>query len=293
MKYQNKWILTNLGITRKALCIYEDYGLIDKKSTQNPNNRYREYSEDDLAKLWFIWLLEQVGFRLSEIKTILYNPEADEWSTLNEKIERLESEKKLTEGKIHALRYMRATGHIPFPKRFGEAKFSDMLSEVQNGLYEDNDLQALLELQDGFSQIEKQIPQWSTISDEMFERRFDKIVSTLQPLLGQEFVQNAFWIMHLVNQLTYEIINNKGIYPPEDPSTQKAVFLAYSACCNLIFGKNANEVPRDFWARYTISYFSNCDMGFYNINKLGKEACDYICDAIIYFAKQNQEEVTE
>ena len=43
MKYQNKWIYEHLGITRKALCIYEDMGFIDKKTTQNPKNKYREY----------------------------------------------------------------------------------------------------------------------------------------------------------------------------------------------------------------------------------------------------------
>jgi len=44
MKYTADWIEKNIGVTRKALRIYEDKGLLEPN--RNPNNNYREYGDE-------------------------------------------------------------------------------------------------------------------------------------------------------------------------------------------------------------------------------------------------------
>ena len=41
MKYSIKWVTEHMGITRDMIREYEKQGIIDKKSSQNPDNRYR------------------------------------------------------------------------------------------------------------------------------------------------------------------------------------------------------------------------------------------------------------
>lgn len=58
MTYNGDWIKKNMGITRKALLVYEKKGLITP--ARNPNNEYREYSEEDLQCIWMIKMLREL-----------------------------------------------------------------------------------------------------------------------------------------------------------------------------------------------------------------------------------------
>lgn len=62
MKYTVNWVEKNLGVTRKVLRIYEEKGLMDKTTFQNPDNKYREYSYEDIERIWCYRLLQGVGF---------------------------------------------------------------------------------------------------------------------------------------------------------------------------------------------------------------------------------------
>ena len=79
--YKVKWVEDHLGISRKALRNYERLGLMP------PN---RDYSDEDIDRIWSIKLLQGVGYSLAEIRELMDNPEADFYKSISEKVVELE-----------------------------------------------------------------------------------------------------------------------------------------------------------------------------------------------------------
>lgn len=77
MKYTVNWVEKNIGVTRKALRIYENKGLMNKENFQNPENKYREYSNEDIEKIWCIRFLQRMGYSLNDIVEMYSNVEYD------------------------------------------------------------------------------------------------------------------------------------------------------------------------------------------------------------------------
>lgn len=73
MGYKVKWVEDHLGISRKALRNYERLGLMPP----NKGGKYRDYSDEDIDRIWSIKLLQGVGYSLTEIRELMDNPEAD------------------------------------------------------------------------------------------------------------------------------------------------------------------------------------------------------------------------
>ena len=61
MGYSVKWVVENLGITRDMLRYYEKEKLIPVTETRNPSNKYRDYNEGDIERIWAIKLLIGIG----------------------------------------------------------------------------------------------------------------------------------------------------------------------------------------------------------------------------------------
>ena len=81
MGYTVKWVEEHLGITRKALRNYEKKKLMQADASRNPINNYREYTDEDIERLWAIKVLQGIGFTVSEIKDLSDKPESpdDTW----------------------------------------------------------------------------------------------------------------------------------------------------------------------------------------------------------------------
>ena len=73
MGYSAKWVRDKLGVTRDMIRYYEKEGLIPSRSSRNPANNYRDYSEEDLERIWSIKLLIGIGFSVKEIKQLIQN----------------------------------------------------------------------------------------------------------------------------------------------------------------------------------------------------------------------------
>lgn len=71
MGYSVKWVTENLGITRDMLRYYEKEHLLPDKGMRNPTNKYRDYSEEDIERIWGIKLLIGVGFTAKEIYSLI------------------------------------------------------------------------------------------------------------------------------------------------------------------------------------------------------------------------------
>ena len=57
MGYSVKWVVENLGITRDMLRYYEKEKLLPANESRNPTNKYRDYSDEDIERIWGIKLL--------------------------------------------------------------------------------------------------------------------------------------------------------------------------------------------------------------------------------------------
>ena len=68
MGYTVKWVEEHLVITRKALRNYEEKKLMQADESRNPINNYREYTDEDIERLWAIKVLQGIGFTVREIK---------------------------------------------------------------------------------------------------------------------------------------------------------------------------------------------------------------------------------
>lgn len=96
MGYQVKWVEENLGVTRKALHNFERLGLMPP----NEGRVYRDYSDEDIDRIWAIRLLQGMGYSLKEIVDISKDENFDFDTSIVKKTEELE-EKKSTVIHMH------------------------------------------------------------------------------------------------------------------------------------------------------------------------------------------------
>ena len=61
-------VCSRLGITKKALRVYENEGLL---TASRSDNNYREYTETDLIRIKSIQVLRDLGFSIKDIKIIM------------------------------------------------------------------------------------------------------------------------------------------------------------------------------------------------------------------------------
>ena len=92
MGYHVKWVEEHLGVTRKALRLYEGKGLLPK----NEGGRYRSYDDEDIERIWAIKVLQGMGYTLNEIAEIAHfegEKEFDFQSSITQKVKKLEEKK--------------------------------------------------------------------------------------------------------------------------------------------------------------------------------------------------------
>lgn len=122
MGYKVKWVEENLGITRKTLRVFEDHGLMPK----NEEGQYRDYSEEDINRIWSIRVLQGIGYSLKEIADMKEDENCDFMDSLEEKIKELEDEMKKLEQHLGYAKTIKLTGRFPHhPKVWGSITFND------------------------------------------------------------------------------------------------------------------------------------------------------------------------
>ena len=121
MGYSVKWVETHLGVSRKALRVFEARGLMPP----NRNKQNRDYDDDDLRTIWGIRLLQGMGFSLSEIVSIRDQALVDENFSLQplmgDKIKELEIEIADKQQHLGYAKTIKFLGRFPaMPKEFGK-----------------------------------------------------------------------------------------------------------------------------------------------------------------------------
>lgn len=123
MGYKVKWVEDHLGISRKALRNYERLGLMPP----NKGGKYRDYSDEDIDRIWSIKLLQGVGYSLAEIRELMDNPEADFYKSISEKVVELERKRDDITNFIEFAKTIKLTGRVPTTKEVGSIRYSEFM----------------------------------------------------------------------------------------------------------------------------------------------------------------------
>lgn len=121
--YRVKWVEDHLGISRKAIRNYERLGLMPP----NKYGKYRDYSDEDIDRIWSIKLLQGVGYSLTEIRELMDNPEADFYKSISEKVVELERKRDDITNFIKFAKTIKLTGRIPTTKEVGSIRYSEFM----------------------------------------------------------------------------------------------------------------------------------------------------------------------
>jgi DNA-binding transcriptional MerR regulator len=268
LKYTVNWVEKNLGVTRKTLRIYEEKGLMDKSAIQNPDNKYREYSDEDIERIWCYRLLQGVGYSVKEIVDMTQNEDFDFQTSLSEKIKDLESKKSEIEQYIGFAKALKLTGTFPLPKEMGSMKFEEFIKYAREYWNVNAD------------------PQMSTMHS-LVEIILDKTESELNEA-DLEHVETAlsgfdvddFLVIH---ELYIKLIEGKEL-GASDPVVQTLVNLIYQYYCEHFFPAEIIEVmtPQKF-ARHIVRLFTTGDISVIQERNYGKDGCKFIAEAFAYF----------
>lgn len=268
MKYNVNWVETNLGVTRKALRNYEEKGLMDKKSFQNPHNHYREYSEEDIERIWFFRLLQGVGYSLSEIVELKHNADFDFHSSLSDKILALESKRDEIEQYIGFAKTMKLLGSLPFPKEMGSIRFDELIKHVRKSWNTNSDPK-LATIQ-SFTEKFLDCPGYELTEAELQQ---------VETALG-DFDTDAVLTLH--NYFTY-LVQRKEL-GVSDPLVQSFMNMIYKHCRKYFFPEDQFEdlTPQKF-VRYMVRSFTEGDIAMLREQEYGKDGCKFIAEALAHY----------
>ena len=120
--YKVKWVEDNLGVTRKALRVFEKAGLMP----ENKGGQYRDYDDDDIDRIWAIRVLQRMGYSIKEIGDMVSDDGFDFDTSISQKVAQLEAKKAELERHLGYAKTIKLTGRFPSrPKKMGEVKFED------------------------------------------------------------------------------------------------------------------------------------------------------------------------
>lgn len=133
MGYQVKWVEEHLGVTRKALRIYEEKGLMPK----NEGGQYRCYDDEDIDRIWAIKILQGMGYSLNEIVDLVTAANGDDFDfqkSISQKVIYLEEKKAEADRLLGYAKMIQLTGRFPSrPAEFGSINFDAFHEKALEG----------------------------------------------------------------------------------------------------------------------------------------------------------------
>ena len=271
MGYQVKWVEDNLGVTRRALRVWEEKGLM----SQNKDRKYRNYSDEDIERIWTIKVLQGMGYSLNEIKDMADDENFDFEVSLAKKIKELEKKKVEIEKHLGYAQTIKMIGRFPLrPKNMGSVKFDDFYEKALNewNVNEDPEAKRYKELVDLYL---------NTPEAEFKDTDIGKVFEFLQEL--QKVMTNTEAIM-MEKIIPLEILKRqeKGT---ADQEVQLLVKILYeNRVCNVpeISGMTKNQ-----FVRFESSSYIFGDIARMKEREYGKEGCEFIANAIAFFGGYN------
>lgn len=267
MGYQVKWVEDNLGVTRKALRNFEKLGLMPP----NEGGGYRDYSDEDIDRIWTIRLFQGMGYSLKELVSLAENEDFDFDASLEKKIKELEEKKAKIERHIGYAQNIKLTGRFPSrPKNMGSVTFGEFYEKSLNEWNVNSDPEAK-----NYKELADLI--LNTPEDEFQDTDIGRLFEFLQGL--QEKISNIDSLM-MEKVIPLEILKRKE-NGPADAEIQLLVKMLYENRISS-FQEMGNMTKKQFVQFESSSYMSG-DVARMKEREYGKESCLFIADAIAVF----------
>lgn len=283
MGYSVKWVVKNLGITRDMLRYYEKEGLLPANEARNPINKYRDYSDEDIEKIWGIKLLIGIGFTAKEIHALMSDTDFDFDTTITKKVAELERKHDENVIYLEFAKSIKLTGRVPTTSKIGSIRFEDFLAYVHENwnFYNDPRTAPFMQLTDAL--ISKAPQEWSP--------------DDLERVLGLYENLNAEGMMHTYAlHGYYQVISDMREFEYTSDTVQRVVRLLYEY---LVEHNTESEldgkITPQFMAKYTAFSFIDGAVAALHQRNYGEEGCAFIANAIAYFggyASYNDIELT-
>lgn len=276
--YSVKWVTDNLGVTRKALRLLEDdkYQLMPK----NKNGQYRDYTDEDIERIWFIKTLQGIGYTLQEISDMKVLAENDDWDiqeSLTQKI--IELEKVIAE-KEHHLGYakvIKLTGRLPtLPKGAKHSNFEDFKKKAIDD-WNINDEPQAKACQDFIRNY------LSSSETNISGKTLESFIKVLEPFDLSDFNSESAILVSALQKA----IGRKSSLGANHPEVQMLVKLLHEADMELLGYLIRKDNPPDFspkeYAHYVLPTYLLGDISKAYEKKLGRDACNFIANAIAVY----------
>ena len=101
---------------------------------KNEGRQYREYSEEDIDRIWAIRVLQGMGYSLKEIAALGQDDNFDFHQSITDKVAKLEEKKAEVERHLGYAQMIKLTGRFPSrPREMGTVKFEDFQEKALEG----------------------------------------------------------------------------------------------------------------------------------------------------------------
>lgn len=264
MGYHVKWVQDNLGVSRKALRVFEEEGLMPK----NEGRQYREYSEEDIDRIWAIRVLQGMGYSLKEIAALGQDDNFDFHQSITDKVAKLEEKKAEVERHLGYAQMIKLTGRFPSrPREMGTVKFEDFQEKALEGWNVNT------------------IPQGNEA-----KAIFDNLMNLPEDQWGEtEAGQVLLFLTQLVEQpkdptiiMASEILPREIIKRAELGADHPEVQLLVKILYDTLHESDPEVTPRQY-GRLGSSAYMEGDIGLVSQKRFGVEGCAFLADAIAIF----------
>lgn len=264
MGYKVKWVEENLGVSRKALRNFEKYGLMPA----NEGGAYRDYSDEDIERIWAIRLFQGMGYTLKELVKLSESDDFDFDATLEKKIQELENEKAKIERHLGYAQHIKLTGRFPSrPKNMGTITFEEFQEKSLNQWNVNSDPEAKK-----YQEIADLI--LNTPEDELKDTDIGRLFEFLIELQEQMSDMDSLFIEKVIpNEIIKRIENG-----PEDEEVQLLVKMMYENRISSI-----PDMAKSQFVRFESSSYISGDIARMHEKEYGKDGCRFIADAIAVF----------
>ncbi|MBE6926800.1 MAG: MerR family transcriptional regulator [Ruminococcaceae bacterium] len=275
MGYSVKWVVDNLGITRDMLRYYEKEKLLPTSESRNPTNKYRDYSDEDIERIWGIKLLIGIGFSAKEIFALMNDPEYDFEAAIAKKVEELERKHDENVLYLEFTKSIKLTGRIPTASKIGSVRFDDFLAYAYENwnFYDEPRSASFMKTADTL--ISKEPQEWSPADMERILELFNSC--------------DAERMMHIYALHGYfQVLADMRSFGFDSDTVQRVVRLLHEYLIDHTAGTDMDEInaPHIF-AKYTASFFLGGDIMLLHERNYGEEGCRFIAQAIAHYGGYN------
>lgn len=275
MAYQVKWVEEHLGITRNAIREWEDKGLLPRFY-----GFYREYEDEDIERLWAIKVLQGIGFKLKDIKSMIDN-DKDFITIVKMKITDLEQKIADTNRSLGYAKQIAYSGRFPlFPKELGEITFKEFQEQSLKG-FNLNDDPNMVENMDIYNKLVNSDFDINNLKEDEIGQLFKMMIELSKMINDEKFKKGL-----LIEQYELEIIKRSKL-GFESKEVQILVGLIYETMREL----HEMDYTKQQFGRIIGSSYLYGLVAEQKKKNYGLKECKFIADAFAFFAgyKNNED----